>query len=131
MQDTSTPFVISFLGDDPFAEVLESIYETATIRDKPVVVRRISGLDGIEGSHILFVAASERTRVSEVVTYVKGRAVLTVGDSDGFAERGIHINFFLRENRIAFQVNEQEIETSPLSVSYLLLRVADVVGSAR
>jgi hypothetical protein len=120
-------FVIGVIGKDPFGPYLRELASTRKIKGKRVVVRTID--DGsIESCHILFVAGSEGKRLASILARTSGRPVLTVGDSEGFGEAGVMINFFHSENRVRFEINVDTAEKSGLRVGSKLLKLAKVVG---
>jgi hypothetical protein len=60
--------------------------------------------------------------------------VLTVGDSDGYAARGVIANFYLEENRVRFEINREAAVRARLGISSQLLKLARIVrepGGAR
>lgn len=126
-QDTTDKFVITVIGNNPFETVLDSLYETKNIKNKEVFVRYISRIEDINNTDILFISESEKENLSEILSYVADKPILTVGDTEGFAERGVHINFFLDKGKIRFEINEKAARASGLYISHLLLNLAKIV----
>jgi hypothetical protein len=56
---------------------------------------------------------------------LKGRSILTVGDTEGFAEDGGIIRFVTEKNRIRFRINVDAAEAAHLVISSKLLRLAE------
>ena len=54
---------------------------------------------------------------------MSGKPVLTVGDSQGFAERGVLINLFEESGYLRFDINMAAVQASPLKFSSRLLRL--------
>src|SRR6202790_2674826 len=103
-----SPIVIGVLGTDPFGNVLDRIVEDKKIGPRGFVVKRYKwgkDLKDLKDCKILFVSASERAHIDEVLQSVKGLPILTVGETPGFAERGGVIRFTLEDNRGRFEVN--------------------------
>ena len=80
-----------------------------------------------QGCQILFVSTSERYNVEQIVEQAKGFPILTVGDTEGFAERGIDINLLVVENRVKLEINKQCLDTKGFKVSSELLDLATIV----
>jgi hypothetical protein len=59
----------------------------------------------------------------QIVESVAGKPVLTVGDSQGFAERGVLINLFEDRGYLRFDINTAAVQASPLKFSSRLLRL--------
>ena len=55
--------------------------------------------------------------------------MLTVGDTEGFAEMGGVINFTLVDNHVHFQINLDAAKVQRLKISSRLLRLAQIVRS--
>jgi hypothetical protein len=57
--------------------------------------------------------------------------VLTVGDTDGFAQRGGAINFTLQARKVRFEINPAAAEQAGLKMSSQLLKLATLVSRPR
>lgn len=123
-RDDRSPIEICVYGTDPFGQSLEDVVKGESVGSRGLVIRRPASPGAFEGCHVLFVAASERERTSEVLAAVAGRPVLTVADSDGFLRAGGMINFVLDEGRVRFRINEAPAERAHLTISSKLLRLA-------
>src|SRR5258708_1489107 len=126
-----SPIVIGVLGTDPFGNVLDRIVEDKKIGPRGFVVRRYKwgkDLKDLKDCKILFVSASERTHIDEILLSVKGLPILTVGETPGFAERGGVIRFTLEDNRVRFEVNVDAAHQADLNISSRLLTLAKIIG---
>jgi hypothetical protein len=65
--------------------------------------------------------------MNEVLDVVKGRPMLTVGDTEGYAQRGIMINMYLDDKRVRFEINAKAARTAGLRVSTKLMSLAGTV----
>jgi hypothetical protein len=124
------PFRILVFGNDAFDGWLEQYYEKRTIKGRRVEVRHTDDLHGIGRCDLLFIAGRASERLDDILRVVQYRPILTVGDEPGLAQRGVHISFFIKNERVAFEANPTAIRASGLNVSYLLLQVATVVPPA-
>ena len=127
IDDNSKPFVIAVIGKNPFGSKLNNIYSKRKIRDKKVKIIYISRINQITGFHILFIPKSEQKRLQSIISRSKENHVLTIGDSKGFAEKGVLFNFYTENDQIKFEINEKAVRGSGLSINYLLLNVARIV----
>lgn len=125
--DSAAPFVIGVLGDDPFGPYLDDAIRGETVGGRPLEVRRYHRVEDIRACHILFISASEAGRLDAIVRDLKDRAVLTVGDEPGTAQRGAMIRLIADRSRIRVRINLQATEAAQLRVSSKLLRVAEIV----
>jgi hypothetical protein len=120
------PFVITVLGDDPFGEAWR-VLDGKMEEGHPLVVTRASRIEELPPTQILFIGASERVRLAAVLDAVRGKPVLTIGDTPGFAEAGVMINFLVAESRVAFEINHKSAAAAPLQISSRLLALGRTV----
>jgi hypothetical protein len=126
-----SPIVIGVLGIDPFGNVLDRIVEDKKIGPRGFVVKRYKwgrDLKDLKDCKILFVSASEKAHIDEILQSVKGLPILTVGETPGFAERGGVIRFTLEDNRVRFEVNVEAAHQADLNISSRLLTLAKIIG---
>ncbi len=129
--DTSQPFYVAVIGENPFGSILDQIYSEQKIKNRSVEILYLSNPDEITDCHILFISSSNKEILPEVLSYTRHKPILTVGDTEGFAENGVLINFYLSGNRIKFEINEEAVHESGLIMSYRLLSLARIVKQAR
>ncbi len=130
IDDTSKPFVIGVIGETPFETVLKKSFSTRKIREKNVVVRRVSGADEISGCHLLFISNISKERLQKLLSSIKGKPILTVSDVEGFALSGVLINFYVLNSKLRFEINESAVRESNLIFSYKLMQIAKIVNPA-
>jgi hypothetical protein len=126
LPDTSPTITIGVLGRGPFGGALESL-NGKTVKGKRLVVRQLTGTREIGSVHVLFVSASERDSLDQIVSAARGANVLTVGEMAGFARSGGIINLTTQSNKIRFEINPEAAERAGLRISSQLLRLAKVV----
>lgn len=122
--DASSPIVIGILGDNPFHDDLANTIRGKKIDEHPLVVKELRSLSEATNCHILFISASEKKRLPEILAGIKGASVLTVGEMDRFTEAGGMINFVLEKTKIRFQINSDAASTVRLKISSKLLNLA-------
>jgi len=125
--DTSKPFIISVIGKTPLTKNLEQIYAIQKIKNKRVIIQSVTNIKDIEGSHVLFIAESEKKNIDKIISITKHQPILTIGETKGYAEKGVLINFFEKDNKLRFEINETAVLKSPLQMSYYLLNSAKIV----
>lgn len=124
--NTGEPLRLCVLGSNPFGAALGSI------RGKPVNERRmeVSLLDmdaGISECAILFITAPAEKHLERIAALSRGAGVLTIGDTQGFAGRGVMVNFFQQDGKIRFEVNLDATRHGGLKISSKLLSLARIV----
>lgn len=123
--NSTSPFVIGILGQDPFGSYLESVVEGENFGSHPIVVQHYNNIKEINNCHILFINTPDP---SSAIKVGQNRSILTVGDQNRFASSGGMIRFFIENNKIRLQINLKAAKAANLSLSSKLLRLADVIN---
>lgn len=123
-----SPIVIGILGKDPFGAEIDRTVSGKTIELRPLSVKRLSETDALDGCHILFMADSERRRLSQIIENARRLPILTVGEMEDFTEMGGMIRFIKHENKIRFEIDLEPVTKSGLKISSKALQVAIVKG---
>lgn len=123
---SSAPLRLCVIGGNPFGAALE------TIRGKPVNERKmeIRLLDTGAGLHdctMLFVAAPAERHLERIVALSRGAGMLTLGDTEGFAQRGVMLNFFPEQGKLRFEINLEAARQGGVKISSKLLALARIV----
>lgn len=125
--DRREPFTLCVAGRNPFDTALDKLAGITPIKGKSAVVRYQVEPRRIRGCELLFISRSESARLSEYLRAAHGLPILTVGDTPGFAERGVMINFFEQGNRLRFEINNPVARAAGLTLNSRLLGVARLV----
>jgi hypothetical protein len=125
--EKNSEYNICVVGDNPFGSILQRLEEKHRFKEHPLKITLDVSPNDFQGCHILFVSFSERFNVEQIVEQAKDFPILTVGDTEGFAERGIDINLLVVENRVKLEINKQCMDASRFKVSSELLDLAAIV----
>ena len=117
---------LCILGDDPFGGNIDAL------RGKPVgrkvwEVTSLSGSADAKSCHVLFIASSGHEDIGQIRKHINGSAVLTVGDTRGYAEQGVMVNFYLEENKVRFEINRAAAARAGFRIDSKLLRLGRIV----
>lgn len=123
------PLVIGILGDDPFGAFLDETVRDEKANGHPLAVQRFGRLEDVKNCQLLFVGRTDASRAGDVVAALKGRKILTVGDSNGFADRGGMIQFVTEDNKVRLRINLEAARAASLTISSKLLRPATVINT--
>jgi hypothetical protein len=113
-------------GEDPFGSATEILHDQPVADVNWQVVRVGADFD-LRTCRVLFIAASESDRLGNILDAIKGSAVLTVGDTDGYAKRGVMVNFYLEAQKVRFEINQGAARKAGIVISSRLLRLARIV----
>ena len=117
-------FVIGVLGNFRFGVSLSEAVTGKTVRGRKIKIQILKPHDNLRECHILFVSGSDKKRLIEILSPLRGASVLTVGESDEFLEAGGTIRFRVDDERVRFEVNLSGAESARLRMSSQLLAAA-------
>ncbi|MBI4710040.1 MAG: YfiR family protein [Nitrospirae bacterium] len=124
--DAGASMNLCVYGEDPFGPALDSINDKL-VRDKKVVVKRIKYPQQLKPCQIIFISASEKEHLPQILDAVENLSILTVGDTNGFAHQGVVINFFIEDEKVRFEINPKAAEDAGLKISSKLLKLGRIV----
>jgi len=90
-------------------------------------VRPVAAGASLQQCGILFIAATQTGNLRRVLETVRGKAILTVGDSEGYAERGVMVNFYPEQDKLRFEINVEALRRAGIKCSSQLLKLARIV----
>ncbi len=125
------PLIIGVLGTDPFGDFLDAVVKGEKIGARPIVVKRCGKIEDATDCNILFVSGSDPRKMQELFQALKNKPVLTVGESDDFAQTGGMIRFATEDAHLRLKINLKAVQDADLSISSKLLRLADIVASEK
>jgi hypothetical protein len=121
------PFTIGVLGSVAFADELLRMTEDRSVNQRFIQVRRLTPSDTVDDLDVLFIAADQRGRLSELLSPARGRPILTVTESEGALADGSIINFTLMGDRVRFEISLDAAQASQLKLNSRLLAVAQTI----
>lgn len=127
--NADTPPLLCVLGGNPFGPALDDI------RGKPVNGRGmdVTLLDVNADTRectMLFIAAPAERHLERITAISRGTGMLTIGDTPGFAQRSVMVNFFPENGKIRFEINLDAVRRGDLKISSKLLSLARIVDSS-
>jgi len=129
VSDTTQNFVIGIYGDNEWQNKIEKIFKSQNvkIKNKSVIFKYFEDVNNIEKTNLLLIS-STKNELEQIVEITRYKPILTVSNSEGYAEKGVLINFLIEEGKVRFEINEKAVHESKLVMSYLLLRAAKIVN---
>jgi YfiR/HmsC-like len=129
--NTNAPFYIGVMGDDPFGGALDATVQDEAIDNRKIVIERSKNVEDLKNCQMIFVSKSEKRHIPEILTDLDSKPILTVGESEGFAEHGGGINFYLAGPKVRFEINQGVAQNDGLKISAQLLSLGKIVQSTK
>jgi hypothetical protein len=125
--DATTNFVIGIVDDSGVFPTISAALAGKRVQGWAVETCRLKQGDELKQCDLLFITRSQSKRVDDLLKKVGSAPVLTVGEMDGFAERGGCINFVVKEGNVRFEVNLAAAEQAGLKISSKIAGMATIV----
>lgn len=124
---TAGPLIVGVLGEDPFGEVLDQAAQARGSKGRPVMVLRVKDASRLPSLHILYFASAEGAHWQELQQSLRGRGVLTVGESA--ASPWAAIVFVRVRDRVRFRTNIPAAEDAGVKLGSRLQSLSWKEGS--
>lgn len=122
-QENDSNFIIGVYKDPEFAGILHTLDGKIT-QGKKIQVIQIEALYKLPAMHILYCANTNKQEMKQMLSIIRGQAVLTVGENEKFLSLGGIINFKKRKNKMQFAINNEAAIQSKIKISSKLLGLA-------
>jgi hypothetical protein len=121
------PLVVAVLGDRAFIEALRPYATGQSVSGHSIEVKAVERPQDARGAHMLFIGASESANLPAILEVAETSALLTVGDTDGYARAGVILNLYTVDQRVRIEANPSAATRTGLRLSAHLLRIARIV----
>ncbi|MGL1903171.1 MAG: YfiR family protein [Fibrobacterales bacterium] len=119
--------VFSVYGDCAFNDLLHRLSKNKKMKGRKVNVKSIP-YSGMEESDLIFVCSDFNT-LQGMIKHWNKKSVLLMGDSPAFTKQGIHINFYVENETVRFELNESALNGAGITVDYRLKKIARLIDS--
>lgn len=123
----SRAFNVCLSPSHEFGPSVAATAKGAMVRGRPMVVRQLRSGDSVSDCQLLYVAPSDE----QLLPLSRRHPILTVGEGQGFCERGGVINLRVVDDRVRFELSLTHARAVGLSIDSQLLRLALAVHGGR
>jgi len=126
------PLIIAVVGENPFGEAADAISQK-TLGGRAIQFMYFASPEDVGTPHILFIPRSQEQRAPGICAGLRGKPVLTVGESDRFTRQGGMIRFYEQPDRsgaqrvLRIEINETTADAAGLRFQAKLMRLAQIV----
>ncbi|HYW65905.1 MAG TPA: YfiR family protein [Candidatus Dormibacteraeota bacterium] len=117
-------FQLCTLGDYPFGSRLAQEVGGVSFAGRDVALRWVHKEQELEGCEVIFFSRSQAKHYGKILEGLKGKSVLTVGESEGFLEAGGMVEFSFESDRLQMKVNLVAARNANLKMDARLLALA-------
>lgn len=120
-------FKIVVIGETAIQKSLDELFKNIKIKNLEVKITYTNEIQDITDANLVYISASEKRKLDEILSVTNNSPILTISGTEGFGTKGVHINMYIEDNYIRYEINEESIKNSNLNVSSLLLSSAKIV----
>ena len=127
-----SPLTYCTVGEDLFHGALDAALNGKKLGLRPFRVQHFKQVEEVQGCQVLFFGIVERESALAALANLLGSPILTVGESEHFAQDGGMIGFCLEDNKVRFEINLAAAKHSKLRISArLLVHAKTVIGGPK
>jgi len=115
-------FIIGVYEEDVFFDILNTVFKEKLIKEHKVKVISIKLPEQINTCNICYISAKAKSSIGKFIDSANSSGVLLISDTPGFSKAGVHINFYIEEEKLKFEINEKSMVSAGFKLSYLLLQ---------
>ncbi len=122
------PFRLCILGDAALGDAIEAL-EGRKVKGREVRLARLKRTEDAELCELLFIRLEGPDALAAIFDRLRGKSVLTVGESRDFTRRGGMVRFVPRQGKLRMEINLAAAEEAGLKISAKLLELSQIVES--
>jgi|WetSurMetagenome_2_1015567.scaffolds.fasta_scaffold00395_2 hypothetical protein len=123
----SDKFVIGVNEESDFYYTLTEIFKEKMIKDRRVIIIPIKGPEQLTNCNICYLSENSKPLIRNFVSAANSSGTLLISGTTGFGKAGVHINFYLEDEKLKFEINEKSVGLAGFKVSYLLMQNTRII----
>lgn len=120
-------FVIGVYGENEFYNTLTEVFKEKPIKDHKVTIIPIKSPEEIYTCNLCYISESAKPLINKFVADANSSGVLLISGTTDFSKAGVHINFYIEDEKLKFEINEKSIVSAGFKVSYLLMQTTRII----
>jgi uncharacterized protein DUF4154 len=120
-------FSIGVIGNNKIFKYLKIITKNILIKNLHVKVEKVNVISS-KNYHILFISQVPPANLKDILSIAKDKSILTISDVDGYAEKGVMVNFYKAGHFTRFKINIKSVKRSDIYISSKLLKISKIIG---
>jgi hypothetical protein len=120
-------FVIGVFAETEFFNTLIDVFKAKQIKDHSVTIIPINSPEEINMCNLCYISGKAKPSVNKFVAAANSSGVLLISGTTDFSKAGVHINFYIEDEKLKFEINEQSVISAGFKVSYLLMQNTRII----
>jgi hypothetical protein len=126
-EDKKGDFEIFVLGESPIFAELQKMAEKKKLGDRVIKISKISTLNDFRKGQMLFIPIAQSGKLTDALTKIGDKSTLIITEQTGLGAKGSDINFFIKEGKLAFELNQAALAKHKLKAAVELSRLATII----
>jgi hypothetical protein len=123
----SDQFVIGVYGENELYSALIEVFKEKLIKEHKVRIIAIKSPEQINDCNLCYISQKAKPMINAIIATANSSGVLLFAETDGFCKAGVHINFYIEDEKLKFEINETSLATGGFKVSYLLMQNTKII----
>ncbi|MGB4293174.1 MAG: YfiR family protein [Bacteroidales bacterium] len=120
-------FRIGVYANAEFADVLANTLKERPIKGRLVEVNIISDLRKINNYDLCYFENINEAQIKDIIFTANKEGILIFTNETKFGKKGGHINFYVEDNKLKFEINYSSLTEGNFRTSYILLSNSKVI----
>ena len=120
-------FVIGVYNEDDFYNTLIEVFKDKLIKEHKVKIISVNSPEQLNSCNLCYISQKAKPLISTFIVRANSSGVLLISGTDGFCKAGVHINFYIEDEKLKFEINEKSLISSGFKVSYLLMQNTRII----
>ncbi|UPT66348.1 MAG: YfiR family protein [Sphingobacteriales bacterium JAD_PAG50586_3] len=120
-------FVIAIVGESNATKAIKQFFVGKKVGNQNIVIKYMHSDADFAGVHLVFVSSKSSSQLGAISAKVALAKALLVSEKEGFARKGADISFFIKDEKLKFEINKSIIENKGLKIATDLLKLAVVI----
>ncbi|MBK8793636.1 MAG: YfiR family protein [Holophaga sp.] len=126
MGESGQALVVAVMEPSPFGDYLPKELGNLVIKGRPLKVRFFRGISQLGQCDVLFIPETSEENLGSILAGLRGKPIITIGDTPGFASRGVIVNLAPVEGRTRLEINATALKSSGVTLSPQVMKSATI-----
>jgi len=120
-------FVIGVYGETGFYNTLAEVFKEKPVKGHKVNVIVVKNPENINTCNLCYISEKANPLISNFVDIANSSGVLLISGTTDFSKKGVHINFYIEDEKLKFEINKKSMDSAGFRVSYLLMQNTRII----
>lgn len=127
LPEANDTIVFGFIAADEIEDTSREIFKSQKIKGLPVKVVKVTNSTQLAQCHLCYVGNADHETLTIYFAISNREKILLFGQTSDFAKKGLHINFYIEEDKLKFEINKKTTQAAGFKVSHLLMQTARII----